>query len=196
MKFTHRSLITFTLGLGIFLVGGCPNENGSDASQSSHSHEADRGEHDHEHAESERGEHDRDAEEHSGEAGEESGTELSLNAIYNETRNGARLVLSYDQENNAFRGAVVNTTDKTLERVRVEVHLSNGRELGPTAPADLAPGEKRDVTLVATSKDFDGWSAHPEVGSGEHGHGEGQGEHGSGEGSGEPRRGEGRGEHN
>jgi uncharacterized protein (DUF849 family) len=55
-------------------------------------------------------------------------------------------------------------------------HLSNGRELGPTTPADLEPGEKRDVTLTAESDDFDGWSAHPEVGSGEHGHGEG-GEH-------------------
>ena len=55
--------------------------------------------------------------------------------------------------------------------------MSNGRELGPTTPGDLKPGEKREVTLTATSKDFDGWSAHPEVGNAEHGHGEGHGEH-------------------
>ena len=195
MEFTQRTLITFTLGLAIVLVGGCPNESGLDESQGSHSHAENGGEHDHEHGERERGEHDAEAEEHRGEAGEESGTELSLDAVYNETRNGAHLVLAYDQENNAFKGAVVNTSDKTLERVRVEVHLSNGRELGPTAPADLAPGEKRDVTLVATSKDFDGWSAHPEVGNSEHGHGEGRGEHGSREGTGEHSHGEGAGEH-
>ena len=55
--------------------------------------------------------------------------------------------------------------------------MSNGKELVPTTPADLDPGKKRDVTLTATSKNFDGWTAHPEVGSSEHGHGEGHGEH-------------------
>ncbi|MHC4180320.1 MAG: FxLYD domain-containing protein [Planctomycetota bacterium] len=85
--------------------------------------------------------------------------------------------MAYDAKSNSFNGTVENTTDKTLKRVRVEVHLSNGKELGPTTPADLEPGEKRGVKLTATSEDFDGWTAHPEVGSGEHGHGEGDGEH-------------------
>ena len=177
MDLTQRTLIAFTLGLAVVFLGGCPNGGGSDESQGSHSHSASQGEHDHEHGERERSEHDGDAAEHHGEEGEESGTQLALNEIYDESRNGARLLLAYDQANNAFRGAVVNTTDKTLERVRVEVHLSNGRELGPTTPADLAPGEKREVTLVATSKDFEGWSAHPEVGNSEHSLGEGDGEH-------------------
>ena len=44
-------------------------------------------------------------------------------------------------------------------------------------PADLGPGERRAVRLKATTKDFDGWTAHPEVGIGEHGRGEGHGEH-------------------
>jgi hypothetical protein len=117
-----------------------------------------------------------------GEKGEESGTELALDETYDNTRNGARLVLTYDAETNSFNGTVENTTEETLKRVRVEVHLSNGKELGPTTPDDLGAGEKRDVKLTATSKDFDGWSAHPEVGSSEHGHGgeeggEGRGEH-------------------
>ncbi len=112
-----------------------------------------------------------------GENGEESGTELALNENYDNVRNGVRLILAYDAQSNSFKGTVENTTDKTLKQVRVEVHLSNGTELGPTTPADLEPGEERDVELTATSKDFDGWTAHPEVGSGEHGHGEGDGEH-------------------
>ena len=66
------------------------------------------------------------------------------------------------------KGTVENTTDETLKQVRVEVHLSNGKELGPTPAADLAPGESREVELIATSTDFDGWTAHPEVGEGEH----------------------------
>ena len=137
-----------------------------------------------------------------GEDGEESGTELALNETYDHTRNGARLILAYDAQTNSFKGTVENTTDEILKQVRVEVHLSNGKELGPTPSADLASGEKREVQLIATSTDFNGWTAHPEVGSGEHNNGEEQGEHDSEhegehgqEGGGEHDR-EGEGEHN
>ena len=110
---------------------------------------------------------------------EESGTELALDETYDKVRNGARLILAYDAQTNSFKGTVENTTDETLKQVRVEVHLSNGKELGPTTPGDLAPGEKREVQLIAISTDFDGWTAHPEVGEGEHGHGGEHGEHDS-----------------
>ena len=99
-----------------------------------------------------------------GEAGEESGTQLALNETYDEVRAGARLVLSYDSTATAFTGRVENTTDATLKQVRVEVHLSNGTELGPTTPVDLAPGQATDVVLPAAGQSFTSWSAHPEVG--------------------------------
>ena len=108
------------------------------------------------------------------EDGEESGAELALNETYDRVRNGARLILTYDAQNNSFNGTVENTTNETLKQVRVEVHLSNGKELGPTPAADLAPGEKREVQLIAIGTDFDGWTAHPEVAEGEHSSG---GEH-------------------
>ena len=108
--------------------------------------------------------------------GEESGTALALDATYNQLRGGARLILAYDAEHNAFSGTVANVTDEPLARVRVEVHLSNGTELGPTTPADLGSGESREVTLSA-SGEFDAWSAHTEVGSEEHDDAE-DGEHG------------------
>lgn len=112
---------------------------------------------------------------------EESATQLSLNETYDRVRNGARLTMTYDAESNSFKGFVENTTNETLKQVRVEVHLSNGVELGPTRPTDIAPGKKIEVELAATSTDFDGWTAHPEVGSGEHsnsGHDqEGENEH-------------------
>jgi len=101
-----------------------------------------------------------------GEEGEESGTEYGLNETFDEVRYGARLILTYDAETNSFVGTVENTTEETLSRVRVEVHLSIGVELGPTNTVDLAPGEKRDVKLTAKSRGFDKWSAHPEVGGG------------------------------
>jgi len=113
----------------------------------------------------------------SAEKGEESGTELTLNEKYDSIRNGARLILTYDAPSNSFIGTVENTTEKILKKVRVEVHLSNGKEIGPTTPSDLEPGQKMEVKLTATSKDFTGWTAHPEVGEGEHGHGESHGEH-------------------
>ena len=100
---------------------------------------------------------------------------------YDEVRAGTRLILSYDSAANAFTGTVENTTEATLSRVRVEVHLSNGTELGPTTPVDLAPGQAVDVTLEATKEPFTSWSAHPEVGggseSGEHSGDSESGEH-------------------
>ena len=126
--------------------------------------------------------------------GEESAVQLELNEQYDNIRNGARLILAYEAQSNSFKGTVENTTSETLKQVRVEVHLSNGKELGPTPPTDLDPGKKREVQLIATSTDFDGWTAHPEVGEGEHGHGEEHGEHGSEHGGEHDR--EDKGEHN
>ena len=98
------------------------------------------------------------------EGGEESGTQFALGETFDQIRAGARLILSYDSSANAFTGTVENTTRDTLNRVRVEVHLSNGIELGPTTPIDLAPGQTADITLPASSDPFISWSAHPEVG--------------------------------
>ena len=110
-------------------------------------------------------------------SGEESNAKLALDESYDQIRNGARLIMTYDAQNNSFKGTVENTTDETLKQVRVEVHLSNGTELGPTVPVDLDAGEKINVELAATSEGFNRWTAHPEVGSGEHGHGEAESEH-------------------
>lgn len=143
-----------------------------------------------------------------GDTGEESGTQYMLDETYDEVRRGAQLVLKYEPEKEAFMGTVANTTKKTLSKVRVEVHLSNGVELGPTTPKDLEPNEKMDVMLSATGQKFKTWGAHPEVGgsdSGEHGGGHGEREHASnrehgsgGESKGEhgQRGSESRGEHN
>ena len=111
---------------------------------------------------------------------EESAVQLGLADTYDSIRAGAHLILAYDAATNSFKGTVKNTTGAILPQVRVEVHLSNGVELGPTTPNDLAPGEQIPVTLIAEGPPFDRWTAHPEVGSG----GEGAGEHG-GEGGGE-----------
>ena len=73
---------------------------------------------------------------------------------------------------------VENTTDATLQNVRLEVHPSNGVELGPEVVGDLAPREMVDVFVpVETPDAFDGWTPHAEVGPGS---GEAGGEHGPG----------------
>jgi hypothetical protein len=107
---------------------------------------------------------------------EESGIELALDESYDQVRNGARLILAFDASSNTFKGHVENTTDGILKKVRVEVHLSNGVELGPTTPSDLDPGESMPVTLTTTSDDFDGWTAHPEVGESSNGEHSGESE--------------------
>ena len=95
---------------------------------------------------------------------EESGTQLTKSQTYDEVRNGCRLILRYDSTTNAFSGTATNVTNGTLSRVRVEVHLSNGIELGPTTPVNLAPNESVDIFLRASTQSFETWSAHPEVG--------------------------------
>ena len=120
---------------------------------------------------------------------EEGGNALALDETFDTVRAGARLIMRYDAASNAFIGAVANTTSATLTRVRIEVHLSNGIELGPTTPTDLAPGEILDVVLPASTQSFDGWTPHAEVGAGD-----GSGEHGSGGEGGSESGGEGSGE--
>ena len=108
-----------------------------------------------------------------GEGDEEMNTSLALDETHDEVHNGAHLILNYDKAAKAFTGTVQNTTNATLQQVRVEVHLSNGTELGPTMPQDLAVGRGTKVRLDAAGEEFTTWSAHAEVGpqsgGGEHG---------------------------
>ena len=92
---------------------------------------------------------------------------LALHEMYDAVRLGARLILEMDA---AFVGYVKNTTTGTLQNVRVEVHLSNGIELGPVVIGDLAPEEMRDMEVMAMRDElmapFTGWTPHADVGAG------------------------------
>jgi hypothetical protein len=86
--------------------------------------------------------------------------------------NNAHLIISYNSSNDSFVGIVTNPTDRTLNNVRVEVHMYNGsdsKELGPTPAENLLPGESRTVDLYAEGWSFETWIVHPETGEGEHG---------------------------
>ena len=87
-------------------------------------------------------------------------------------KNGARLTLQYNPAIQAFIGNVTNTTKKPLEDVRVEIHLSNGTELGPTKRTTVKPGQTIPVELGAFGEEFTHWTTHPEAGN-EEAHGEG-----------------------
>ena len=121
------------------------------------------------------GEHGPGGEQGGGEGGgpsgseEASGANLAPNETFDAVRGGARLILNYDAASNAFIGSAENTINNVLTNVRIEVHLSNGTELGPTTPVDLAPGQVMDVSLPSTAASFTGWLAHAEVGSGAEG---------------------------
>ena len=164
MVATGISGCTMTVG-----TGEHHGSTGSETSREEHGREGGNGE-----GEGSEGE---GSERLSADEGEESGNALTLTEQYDTVRKGARLVLAYDVESNAFIGTVENTTSSTLQEVRVEVHLSNGVELGPTEPVDLAPGQKVDVRLAATAQTFEGWTPHAEVRPGTGGEG---GEHGPG----------------
>ena len=72
---------------------------------------------------------------------EASGATLAPDATFDAVRSGARLILNYNAAQQAFTWArSQNTTSNVLGQVRIEVHLSNGVELGPTTPVDLQAG--------------------------------------------------------
>ena len=120
---------------------------------------------------------------------EESSVRYSLADTYDQVRNGARLIISYDAATDAFTGTVTNTTDAILTQVRVEVHLYDGTvtvdELGPTPNVDLQPSESHAITLPVGGQSFTEWVAHPEVGPSSGSGGEGGTEAGGGEAGGE-----------
>jgi len=121
--------------------------------------------------------------------GEEGGLRYTATQSVDETKRGVKLILKYDKASESFVGTIKNVSDKTVEKARVEVHLSNGMELGPTKRTNLKPGEQVEIKLPAIGQAFEWWSTHAEVGSSEEGHGEeGEGEHG--------KKGEKEGEHN
>jgi hypothetical protein len=153
------------IGLLLVFVYGCNKGPSEDEVAEASAPEQEQGEHA---GEGERGEHaEKVGGEHAGE-GEEAGPQISKDGTHDEVRKGARLILSFDIESSSFIGTVENVTEKTLSRVRVEVHLSNGKELGPTKPIELAPGKKADVKLSAEGQSFTWWKAHAEVGASEH----------------------------
>lgn len=165
-----RLIILFSISIGL-IIAGCGSEDG----EHSHGEDAD---HTHEQTaqQSEETAHSHDGEsEHEGEhshESEESDMQLGLDETYDQLRRGTRLILSYNKETGSFTGSVQNTTEEMLPQIRVEVHLSNGTELGPTPPVDLDPGQSQSIELSADGEEFDRWTAHAEIGSSEHSHGE------------------------
>lgn len=109
---------------------------------------------------------------------EESGTQYGLSDTAKEVRSGVELAIRFDSARRVFAGTVRNGTDSTVRQVRVEVHLSSGVELGPTPSVDLRPRQSAPVQLRAGSQEFNKFSTHVEIGTGEHG-----GKHGGREGS-------------
>ena len=113
---------------------------------------------------------------------EEDGTRYKVAETAMQARGGVDLVMSYDQNTQKFNGTVTNTNDAAVSDVRVEIHLSNGTELGPTRTGlttqeskpvtELGPTprtglttqESKPVTLDATGQSFDWWSVHVELG--------------------------------
>lgn len=162
-----RFLTIICISLLLVFVYGCNKGSyegeATEASTHEHEHEGQAG-YEREHEEHEG--HEKEHGEHAGE-GEEIGPRISIDGTHDEVRKGIRLILSFDNESSSFIGTVENVTEKTISRVRVEVHLSNGKELGPTEPIDLAPGKKVDVKLSAEGQSFNWWKAHAEAGASE-----------------------------
>ncbi|MDE2974305.1 MAG: hypothetical protein OXU64_06205 [Gemmatimonadota bacterium] len=80
------------------------------------------------------------------------------------TRSGVKLVIRYHSSDEEFRGTMTNTTSSSVSDARVEIHLSNGKELGPTPRTTLAGDESKDVTLDAAGQRFSWFSVHIELG--------------------------------
>jgi hypothetical protein len=96
---------------------------------------------------------------------EEDGTQYAIGETATITNNGVELIISFNSDSSKFIGTVENITTATIQQVRVESHLSNGIELGPTTPADLLASAIRNIELDAVGQTFTTWSVHAEVGA-------------------------------
>jgi len=94
----------------------------------------------------------------------EAGMQLGVSETYNAVSNGLRMVLAYDSTDGLFVGTAENVTEAVIPSVRVEVHLSDGTELGPAELGDLRPGEAGSVFLSAEGRSFTWWNAQAESG--------------------------------
>ena len=106
-----------------------------------------------------------------GELGDESGIRWDADTTAEEIVNGIKLILSFNASEDAFEGTLENLNTVISPQVRVEVHVfdaaGKSTEYGPTTPADMDPGEVRDVSLPTPGIGaFVSFSMHPEVGSG------------------------------
>ena len=177
---TLRLFPTLTALMMVFWLAACAGESQADAEggEGAGEHAAmesggEEGEYNEGGEAREGGEHNeggeaREGGEHGGEGGhdeegEESGVYIGIAETWDVVRNGARLVMSFDSEANAFVGTVENTTEGKLCAIRVEVHLSTGTELGPTARVDLPAGQTTSVTLPTEGEAFESFTGHPEL---------------------------------
>ena len=169
MRNTTTAWFRFGLVIGISLFAVACAVAAGTGEHSESAGEGERGEHSESAGEHERGEGDGDGEgEGDGEGdgeGEESGVYIGAADTWDAVRRGARLILAFNGDSGAFEGTVRNTTAARLCGVRVEVHLRNGPELGPTPRTDLGPGETADLTLPLRPRGqaFTSWTAHPEM---------------------------------
>ena len=93
----------------------------------------------------------------------EGGTQWDITETATDTRSGVDLEISYDSSTEKFEGTLNNTSNGTVDGVRVEIHLSNGVELGPTPKIDLMAANSSAVTLDASGQTFTWYSVHIEV---------------------------------
>jgi hypothetical protein len=85
--------------------------------------------------------------------------QLSLHDTYDETEQGIRLLLSYDQVSASFIGTIENVSDSTISNIRVTVRLSNGGKLGIREQLSLAAGQRAKIELATGGQSFDWWRA-------------------------------------
>ena len=102
-----------------------------------------------------------------GEAGEP-GTLYGISETARQSRSGIDLVMSYDLASASFVGTLTNSTAAAVADVRVEIHLSNGTELGPTPLLTLNARQESPVALDARGQSFSTWQVHIEIGQDEH----------------------------
>ena len=89
---------------------------------------------------------------------EEYGNQLKINETFEQEINGLHVIINYHAPTSSFIGVVENTTNTNILGVKVEIYLSNAVELGPTRAIDLAPGEMKNIALLAYWQDFKEWS--------------------------------------
>ncbi len=88
---------------------------------------------------------------------------MAVSESFDEVINGAKITLNCDARVGGVVGTVQNKAAVAIEKVTIDISLSNGLKLETVTFENLQPGESKSVEILAENGLFNRWTADVKV---------------------------------